>query len=261
MEASVFTYAGIIIGILVFVITIAYPIFAIYLLPVAFSLSPEIVVGTTAAREITVRIEDLLIVVLLIRILFEFVLMGQFPPPKLRYNAVIILSMFLYSMSLILSTSGGVALLLVQPGGGFFFVLKLIQFFLFYFVFLYYIRDQRDINIILTGTLITFLIMTIYGSWQIPLGERITMPFEGKAGEAEPNTFGGYLVLLGSVVAGLYTHETKRIKKVVYILLLASAIVPLIYTESRTSWISAWVALMVFLIITIGLQRKVIIFS
>ncbi|MBI5682449.1 MAG: O-antigen ligase family protein [Deltaproteobacteria bacterium] len=262
MEVSVFSYAGIVVGIFILVITIAYPIFAIYLLPVAFSLSPEIVVGATAAREITVRIEDFLIAVLLIRILFEFVLMGQFPPPKLRYNAVIILSMFLYSMSLVLSTSAGVAILAVSPTGGFFFVLKLIQFFLFYFVFFYYIRSQRDINIVLAVSLITLSIMTIYGTLQIPLGERISMPFEGsKAGEAEPNTFGGYLVLLGSIVAGLYSHETKRIKRVVYILLIASAIVPLVYTQSRTSWASAWVALMVFLIITKGLQRKVVIFS
>lgn len=263
MDTSVFTYGGILLGILVFIITIAYPypVFAIYLLPFAFSLSPEIIVGETAAREITLRIEDLLIAVLLIRFFFEIVVLGQFPPPKLRYNAVIILSMFLYSMTLIFSTSVGVANLTVSPAAGFFFVLKLIEFFLFYLVFFYYVKSQRDINVVLIGTLITFVIMIVYGLWQIPLGGRITMPFEGKGAGAEPNTFGGYIVLIGSIIAGLYTYETKRPIKVIYMLLLASAVLPLIYTQSRTSWASAGIALIAFLIITKGLQRKIVVFS
>lgn len=83
------------------------------------------------------------------------------------------------------------------------------------------------------------------------------MPFEGE--EPEPNTFGGYYVLLGSVVAGLYIYEPKGRKKTIYALLLAVAVMPFIYTMSRTSWIAAGFSLMTFLLLTKGLQRKVVI--
>ena len=256
MEALITGGLGIILLVSILSISTFYPIFAIYLMPYAFALSPEIIVGGTPAREISVRLEDLLLAVLLIRIVFEFVMSKYFPPPKL-YKGELFAPMFFYSASLIISTSVGVALFRVSPASGFFYVLKMIQFFLFFLICFYYINRERDAKIILTGLLVTMGIVTLIGMIQVPLGGRTTMPFEGEA--AEPNTFGGYYVLLGSIVAGLYTHETKGWKKAIYGLLLAFAVLPFIYTMSRTSWISAVFSLMTFLLLTKGLQRKVVI--
>lgn len=256
MEEQVLNYAGFIVLLLLLAVSLFKPVFALYLIPYAMSLSPEIAVGETAKRQITIRLEDLLMVVLLLRVAFDFVISKSFPMERLRGNQFF-LPMFLYSMALILATTLGVAQILVSPASGFFFVLKLIQFFLFFFLFFYYIRDEKDIKVILNGALVTMAIVTVVGLIQMPTMTRTTMPFEGE--DPEPNTFGGYYVLLGSVVAGLYIHEPKGRKKTIYALLLAVAVMPFIYTMSRTSWIAAGFSLMAFLLLTKGLQRKVVI--
>lgn len=257
MEEQILNYGGFIVLLVLLAVSLFKPVFALYLIPYAFSLSPEIAVGETAKREITIRIEDLLMVVLLLRVAFDFVTSKSFPMERLRKNQFF-LPMFLYSMALIMATTLGVSQLMVSPAAGFFFVLKLIQFFLLFFIFLYYIRDEKDIKMILNGTLVTMAIVTLIGMMQIPGGERITMPFEGE--NPEPNTFGGYYVVLGSIVAGLYIHEPKGRKKTIYALLLAAAVMPFIYTMSRTSWGAAGFSFITFLLLTKGLQRKVVIF-
>ena len=257
MEGQILNYGGFIVLLLLLAVSVFKPVFALYLLPYAFSLSPEIGAGGTAAREITLRLEDLLMGVLLLRVAFETVISKSFPMERLRGNQFF-LPMFLYSMALILATTFGVAQLRVSPAAGFFFVLKLIQYFLFFFIFFYYIRDEKDIKVIFIGAMVTMAIVTLIGMMQIPGGERISMPFEGE--NSEPNTFGGYYVVLGSVVAGLYIHEPKGRKKTIYALLLASTVMPFIYTMSRGSWIAGGFSLVTFLLLTKGLQRKVFIF-
>ncbi|MBI5326778.1 MAG: O-antigen ligase family protein [Deltaproteobacteria bacterium] len=257
MGEQILNYVGFIVLLFVIAVSLFKPVFALYLLPYAFSLSPEIIVSQTAAREVTIRIEDLLTVTLLLKIFFDFLISKSFPLERFRKNQFF-LPMFLYSFVLIIATTLGMAQGYVSPASGFFFVTKLIQFFLFFFMFLYYISDKKDIKVILNSALLTMGIVTIIGIIQIPTFARTTMPFEGES--YEPNTFGGYYVLLGSVVAGLYTHEPKGRKKVIYALLLAAAVMPFIYTLSRSSWIAAGFALITFLLLTKGLQRKVVIF-
>ena len=256
MEEQVLNYVGFIVLLLLLAVSLFKPVFALYLIPYAMSLSPEITVGETAQREITIRLEDLLMGVLLLRVVFDVVISKSFPIERLRGNQFF-LPMFLYSMTLIMATTLGFSQFLVSPAAGFFFVLKLIQFFLFFFIFFYYIRDEKDIKMILNGALVTMAIVTVVGLAQMPTVTRTTMPFEGE--DPEPNTFGGYYILLGSVVAGLYIHEPKGRKKTIYTLLLAVAVMPFIYTMSRTSWIAAGFSLMAFLLLTKGLQRKVVI--
>ena len=45
--------------------------------------------------------------------------------------------------------------------------------------------------------LITYVIVVFVALSQIPSGNRLTAPFEGRAGE--PNTLGGYLILMNSI--------------------------------------------------------------
>ena len=148
MEEQVLNYVGFIVLLLLLAVSLFKPVFALYLIPYAMSLSPEITVGETAQREITIRLEDLLMGVLLLRVAFDFVISKSFPMERLRGNQFF-LPMFLYSMTLIMATTLGFSQFLVSPAAGFFFVLKLIQFFLFFFIFFYYIRDEKDIKMIL----------------------------------------------------------------------------------------------------------------
>lgn len=257
MENAFLTYGGFVVLMLLLLITVINPVIALYLLPLAFSLSPEIAIGKTAAREITIKVEDLLLTVLLIRVAFDFVVNKNFPLDRLS-GGRFFTPMAVHSLVLILTTTLGVAMLYANPASGFFFTLKLLQYFFFFFVVFFYIRDKRDVKIMLGAALLTMAIVTINAYLQIPGGGRVSMPFEGE--NLEPNTFGGYYVVLGAVVAGLYIHEPKGRKKTLYALLLGAAVLPFIYTQSRGSWLAGGFALLTFQTLTKGLQRKVLIF-
>ncbi|OGQ85702.1 MAG: hypothetical protein A2512_10880 [Deltaproteobacteria bacterium RIFOXYD12_FULL_56_24] len=258
MENILLIYGGFVVLLILLLITVLNPVIALYLLPLAFSLSPEIEIGKTAAREISIKVEDLLLTVLLIRVLFDFVINKNFPLERLS-GGRFFTPMALHSLVLVLTTTLGVAMLYANPASGFFFTLKMLQYFFFFFVVFFYARDKRDIKIMLGSALLTMAIVTINGYLQIPGGGRIAMPFEGN--NLEPNTFGGYYVVLGAVVAGLYIHEPKGRKKTLYALLLGAAVLPFIYTQSRGSWVAGGVSLLTFLALTKGVQRKILIFA
>src|SRR3989442_13492936 len=56
---------------------------------------------------------------------------------------------------------------------------------------------------------VTVGIVSVIGAAQIPRGQRVSAPFEGEAGE--PNTFGGYLLLMMAIAGGIGL-ETNRLK-------------------------------------------------
>lgn len=258
MDSAILSYFGFVSLLIVFILATFKPVIALYILPFAFSLSPEIEIGKTAAREITIRIEDLLLTVLLIRAGFDFVVSKNFQIERLAGNRFFA-PMFIHSAVLILTTTLGVAMLYASPAGGFFFTLKLIQYFFFFFVVFFYVESRKNINALLFCALLTMAIVTIIAYLQIPGGERVTMPFEGVG--SEPNTFGGYYVLLASLVAGLYIHEPLGRKKTIYGLLLAAVVIPFIFTKSRGSWVAGGFSLLTFLTLTKGLHRKALIFA
>src|SRR5438445_12773885 len=61
--------------------------------------------------------------------------------------------------------------------------------------------DRRQAWRLVTAAFLTAVIVSLIGLTQIPNGQRVSAPFEGK--EGEPNTFGGYLLLLIAVAGGL----------------------------------------------------------
>src|SRR3989442_3781689 len=56
---------------------------------------------------------------------------------------------------------------------------------------------------------VTVGIVSVIGAAQIPSGQLVSAPFEGEAGE--PNTFGGYLLLMMAIAGGIGL-ETNRLK-------------------------------------------------
>jgi O-antigen ligase len=93
--------------------------------------------------------------------------------------------------------------------------------------------------------LLTCLIVSVVSMTQIPQGERISAPFEGKVGE--PNTYGGYLVFMMSIATGLALMlESPRNRLVAFSLVILFSI-PLLYTQSRSSYLAAIPAVLSFL--------------
>lgn len=76
----------------------------------------------------------------------------------------------------------------------------------------------------------------------------MTAPFEGTSGE--PNTFGGYLVLMISVTSGLMFTSTSYRDRFIFVVLILVFIIPLIYTQSRSSYLAIGPALITFIFLS-----------
>src|SRR5207237_3122523 len=103
------------------------------------------------------------------------------------------------------------------------------------------IVDRHHTGRLVNAALLTAVIVSLILLTQIPSGQRVSAPFEGK--EGEPNTFGGYLLLLIAVAGGI-ALETARIRtRAIYLGLAGLMSIPVMFTLSRTSYVGAIPAL------------------
>jgi O-antigen ligase len=97
------------------------------------------------------------------------------------------------------------------------------------------LRDRVHARRLVVAALVTAGIVSVIGLTQIPSGERVSAPFEGEAGE--PNTFGGYLLLMMAIAAGIALETTSFKVRVRLLGLLALMALPFAFTLSRASYL------------------------
>jgi len=223
---------------------------AIYLLIFSFLLSPEYgekTTAITAVRTFSIRLDDLLLLVITLSWLIRSALqkeLGQFfrtplTVPIFAYTAICILS------SLIGYSWGWVD----DPVESTFFVLKYIQYFVLFFVLSTHIQSEAQIRRFLIVLFVTCAVVCVFGILQIPTGQRVSAPFEGQGGE--PNTFGGFLVLMFALALGLLLQARLLVERVLWSLMTVLIFVPFLYTLSRASWFAAG-----FVVLTLLLMSK-----
>lgn len=83
----------------------------------------------------------------------------------------------------------------------------------------------------------------------------MSAPFEGDIGE--PNSFGGYLVLLFGAVMGMFLYEKDGAKRFRWAVLLVMILAPLAFTESRSSYLAF--AVMMVMFITLSEHKRLLI--
>ncbi|OQW97987.1 MAG: hypothetical protein BWK74_05590 [Desulfobacteraceae bacterium A6] len=125
----------------------------------------------------------------------------------------------------------------VKGIAGIFFVLKYFEYYIVYFMAVNYLKEKKQMERLVWAMLIVCLVVCAISIYQIPSGVRVSAPFEGETGE--PNTLGGYLVLILSLVLGLLFNDygTKNQK---YFLggLVFFILITLAATLSRSSWLA-----------------------
>ena len=213
-------------------------------------LSPEIPLGSAgrggidASRSVVLRTEDLLLLLIGFAWLARMAIhkdLGAFR--RTRLNGVIAA----FAACCLLSTLLGIGAGRVRPVAGLCFVAKYVEYFVLYFMTVNYVRTPEALRRLLVALLLTAGAITLYAWWQIPQGVRPSAPFEGTPGE--PNTLGGYLVLVFAVAASLWqTLPASALRRGCGILAIA-VLPPLVATLSRSSWIGfagAFVVLVLF---------------
>jgi O-antigen ligase len=212
--------------------------FGLYILIFSMLLSPEIIAGETRGaslgRGVSLRFEDFLLAVIGVSwfarnaVLKELGLFRKTPLNK---------AILYYIIACVLSTGFGIITGTVAAKTGFFFVLKYVEYFIVFFMLVNHVETEEQVRRLVFFLFLTCFIVSVIGILQIPAGGRVSAPFEGEVGE--PNTFGGYLVLIGAIAGGLILKEKWSRKKQALILLIIFIIPPLLYTQSRTSYLSA----------------------
>ena len=237
-----FALAG---GMIIFIAGFASTDIALYILIFSMLLSPEFVVGTTEGaalgRGVTLRLDDFLIVIIGVSWLAKMSIkkeLGLFLKTPLNRPIAY------YIIICLVSTLLGAMFGRVSLKTGFLFVMKYFEYMIIYFMVANHLESKKQIRNYLWAMLITCAIVSIIGIAQIPGGGRVSAPFEGEVGE--PNTFGGYLVFMISIVLGLLLASNSFRDQLLYGLLAFLSAVPFIYTQSRTSYLAAIPAALAF---------------
>ena len=239
----------------IFAITLVRVDFGVYFLVVAMLLSPEIGAGAVGRgqRELNVRYDDVLIIVVFLGVLVKQGFEGRQsfwrPSPVnagiAAYYGVCVFSTLLAWRASLPAWDKRVAL---------FVMLKMAEFYMVFFLVGNAIRDLRQVRRQLGLFFIVAMIVSAYGLMTMGTEERIGAPFE--RGGTEPNTLGGYLTLVVCIATGLLINAPTRGKRLLCMLVIASAFVPFLFTLSRASYIALLVALVTLSIV----GRRIIIF-
>ncbi|MCF8049997.1 MAG: O-antigen ligase family protein [Desulfobacterales bacterium] len=244
-EYPPFLLLGSLMVVVVFALTFLNTEVGIYILIFSMLLSPEIGIGqlaerATSGRGVTLRFDDFLLVI----IGFSwFAKNAVYKELGLFLKTPLNRPIFYYMVACLLSTGIGVLAGRVDPKTGFLFVLKYFEYFIVFFMVANHVQNEQHLRRILWCLFLTCFIVSVIGMAQIPGGGRVSAPFEGEAGE--PNTLGGYLVLIGAVAGGILSTTRDRKLRWKLLVLIAAIVPPLMATQSRSSYLAALPAIFI----------------
>lgn len=247
---------GIILSIVILFVSFFKPEIGLGFLVFSMLLSPEIKLAEVPGRDVVVRIDDLLI----FAIFFGWFGKSMFSKKiELKINSVL-LPIFLYTLSCIISTYFGIVSGIVLFRKAIFYILKYIEYFIIYFLVTQIVNNKQQVKFYIILFIITSIIVNIHGYSLIGKVERLYAPFDAPgaevelgvpAGSGEANTYGGYLVIVLSLLLSLFCYSETLTTNFLYLFLFFFSLVPLAYTKSRASYLA-----FVFMILTIILLTE-----
>ena len=212
---------------------------ALYILLFSMLLGPQFAVGggadvTSRGRGITLRFDDFLLVVIGLAWFLRVAINKDF---GLFLRTPLNRPIAFYLFACVLATLNGVYdNVRLNPSMGFFFVLKYFEYFIVYFMAVNHLKDKDQIRRFVITMLVVCFFVCLYGISEIPRVDRVSAPFEGE--EGEPNTLGGYLVVMLSLVIGLLATQGSFKNKLSLWALIPFILVTLAATQSRGSWVT-----------------------
>ncbi len=226
----------------VFGITIIKVEYGIYVLVIAMLLSPEIATGNVGAndeRDVNLRYDDVLIIIIFLGVMVKLAFEGQghlWRPNPINYG------IFAYYSICVVSTME--ALRLSVPAWdksvAFFVMLKMLEFYLIFFMVGLAVTNMKEVRRQLTVFFVVSIIVCTYAIASIGTLDRVSAPFE--SGGTEPNTLGGYLMIIMCIAGGLFVYAPSFRKKLLFTAISVAALIPLIMTLSRASYLALIVA-------------------
>ena len=223
------------IALAVFLVVFIKTEFGLYLVIFSMLLSPQIGAGEgglAEGRRITLRSEDILLLVVTLSWLAKTAVNKELGLTlKTPLNRPIMIYVAVTAIATLLGYATGA----VGGLSGFFYVLKYVEYFVVYYMVVNNLGDRPQAWRLVTAAFVTAAIVSLIGAAQIPSGQRVSAPFEGR--EGEPNTFGGYLLFMMAVAGGIALETTRLRVRGVCLGLVSLMALPFFYTLSRASFL------------------------
>ncbi len=202
---------------------------AMCLLIVMMLWSPEFPITEVGARMVVVRVDDLLIL-----LISGVVLIRHFMNPTgWRVHTGRLFPVFMiYIIICVVSTAIGVIQGRVQVLRGFFYVAKYFEYVMVYLLAVNLTYDEENATEYLLILVCTGASVCIYALIHLGMTARLSAPFEVYP---EPNTLGGYLLIIIALCYALLTHLRGAAKQFALLVVLAMALPAFLYTLSRGS--------------------------
>ena len=244
---------ALILGGIIFLVTLVNTEAGLAILIFSMLLSPEIVIGQVPGRDIVIRFDDLLLLVITLAWLAKTAMNKGL---ALFIKTPLNKAMGVYILICLIATLRGAALGYLTPEKGLFYVLRYFEYFLLYILVVNHIHSRKQVNFFLTAFFITCAIVSVYGIIQIPQGLRVSAPFEGEFGE--PNTFGGYLLFIFCLALGISLKKIPKNLRIALAGLIILISFPFLYTLSRASYIGILFAFLTFILFS---KRKILLLT
>ncbi len=212
--------------------------YGLYLLLIAMLLSPEIEygeVGTDAGRGLNLRYDDVLIVVIFLGVIVKHTFEGL---PLYWRNSPINAAIVAYYGVCLFSTllALRISVQAWDRDMAFFVLMKMLEFYLIFFMVGMAVTSMTEVRRQLRVFFAVSLVVGIYGIVSIGTQPRVSAPFE--AGGTEPNTFGGYLMIVMMLAISLASYSPRAGLRAGLFTIAGLTAVPFIWTLSRASYVA-----------------------
>lgn len=226
-----------IIGLLIAVLTVINTEFALYVLIFAMLLGPQIGIGGVEqggrGRGITLRVDDFLLIIIGFSWFLKTAIQKEL---GLLLRTPLNIPIAIYFIICVTATILGYMMDRVKSTIGLFYILKYFEYYVVYFIAVNFIREEKQIKRYMGAMLIVCFIVSLYAISYMMHGMRASAPFEGAQGE--PNTLGGYLIFMLSLMVGLALYWGNGKQKIALFTAIFVGFVALAATLSRSSWIA-----------------------
>jgi O-antigen ligase len=235
----------VLLGLVIFFISFFKTDFALIILIFSMLLSPEFALGSIKGREVVLRMDDILLLVVFFGWLARLAVrkeLGILRPTPLNRPILIYVSICL------IATLLGAIKGYVRLTTSIFYFLKYFEYYLLFFMVAHNIEEKRQVKIFVFLLIFVSFIISAY-AWKLHFSgvARVTAPFEGMG---EANTLGGYLLLIMMVIVGLLLNSPSNNTRVFLLFVLSFAFPAFIFTLSRGSWFGFIPASITLMILT-----------
>ncbi|MBN1872456.1 MAG: hypothetical protein JW800_07790 [Candidatus Omnitrophica bacterium] len=235
------TTVGMLIFFLIFIPTLLRPEIGLVVIIISMLFSPEIIVGQTFRRAITLRIEDVFLFVI---ILAWFIRTAFTKDVADVFRTKLSVPFFLYiGICVASSVFAAVTKEELDIKNSFLSILKYLEYFLLFLMAKENIGSMRQAKVYLAVFFITAFLVgvhsNIFVSQQQQAGTeffRAAAPMEGET--SEPGTLGGYFIFLMAISSGVLIYSKSNAVRGFLILLLLTMYRGFLYSLSRGSYLA-----------------------